>query len=545
MSGQTISAPAITAKPRRRLRFIFPAILLIVMVGTFLIYPIGSRLEVEPEALVNTMMMGNMAFMLCVFLMLVWFFGFSGFRWYTRIIGLIMLISIATVAVASVRKVEFTGEMKPIFVYRWHPDAAAEFNKYLSERTDHKDLPSINLSVDPIGDFPRYRGLNADGIVLLRKLDTDWKEKPPKILWEHPCGGGYSGFAVAGNVAITLEQRFQDEAVVCYDRATGRERWEYKYAALFSRSEPMGGDGPRATPTIDGGEVFSLGANGRLVCLDGTNGKEKWKADIFEDAGAKNIDWAMSGSPLVVGNLVILNPGINPADNVHKALAAYDRVTGKPVWQNGDQPAGYSSPYLATVAGMEQILLFDANGLAGFDPKTGKELWRYEWKTMMGMNIIQPVVLDGDRIFIASDPKGCALVKVSRQGDDFKVAELWQNRRLGMKFSNPIAVKDSIYGISYDHMICIDVNTGKARWKGEDAEYGGGQLLLVGDVFIVTEERKGEVALVAANPDKYEELARIPVLDGKTWNTPALAGNQLFYRNHKKMGCLELPLAGK
>jgi outer membrane protein assembly factor BamB len=544
MSQQLTSAPVAARKPRRLWRFIFPAFLVLVIVAAFLIAPVGAKLGVEAETLMNVMSIGFMAIPISLILLLVWFVAFSGFRWYTRVAGLLFLAILVGAYLACVRKVEFSGEMQPISItFRWEPNEEDELEKFLSQRPKKDDSLNVDLSIDPVKDFPRYRGFNADGVVMLRNLDTNWSAHPPKTRWMHPCGGGYSGFAVAGDAAVTLEQRREDEAVVCYDRKTGDELWEYKYEDRFRRSEPMGGDGPRATPTIDGGDVFSVGANGHFVCLDGKNGKKRWSVNILEDNGAKNIEWAMSGSPLVVGNLVIVNPGIDPTDNVSKALVAYDRSTGKSVWQSGEYAAGYSSPQLATVAGVEQVLLFDTGGLAGFEPKSGKELWRHPWTTYMGMNIIQPVVIGGDRVFIGSEPTGCALLHVQRSGDGFKVEQVWMNRKLVMKFSNPIAVNGFIYGMSYGTLVCIDAETGKTRWEG--AEYGAGQLLLAGDVFVVTEEKKGEVALVAAKPDKFDELARIEVLKGKTWNTPALAGNELYFRNHKQMTCLVLPLAEK
>jgi outer membrane protein assembly factor BamB len=544
MSQQLTSAPVVAKRKRRLWRFIFPAFLLLVMISVFLIVPIGSKLGFEIGTLMDVVVTASMALPICVILLLVWFVAFSGFRWYTRVAGLFVLAILVGAYLACVRKLEFSAEMQPIAIsFRWEPNEEEEFERFRSQQPKH-ELPSLNLSIDPASDFPRYRGLNADGVVLLPNLETNWLAHPPKTRWPmHPCGGGYSGFAVAGDVAITLEQRRGDEAVVCYDRKTGDELWEYRYEARFHRSEPMGGDGPRATPTIDGGEVFSLGAEGRLVCLDGKNGKEKWSANILEDNGAKNVEWGMSGSPLVVDNLVIVNPGIDATDNVEKALVAYDRSTGKPVWQSGKYAAGYSSPQLATVAGVEQVLLFDVGGLAGFDPKTGKELWRHPWTTYMGMNIIQPVVIGGDRVFIASEPTGCALLHVQRADGAFKVEQVWLNRNIGMKFSNPIALNGFIYGLSYGKLVCIDAETGKPRWEG--AEYGAGQLLLAGNVLVVTEEKKGDLALVAAKPDGFDELAHIEVLKGKTWNTPALAGRELFMRNHKQMTCLELPLVEK
>jgi outer membrane protein assembly factor BamB len=543
MSQQLTSAPVAAKRPRRLWRFIFPAFLLLVIIGVFLIESIGLKLGFERGPLLDVVIMASMALPICLILLLLWFVAFSGFRWYTRVGGLFVLVILVGAYLACVRKLEFSGEMHPIAIsFRWEPSEEEEFDKFRSQQPKH-EVPALNLSIDPATDFPRYRGLNADGVVLLPNLETNWTAHPPKTRWMHRCGGGYSGFAVAGDVAVTLEQRRGDEAVVCYDRKTGNELWEYKYEARFHRAEPMGGDGPRATPTIDGGEVFSLGAEGRLVCLYGHNGKKKWAVDILEANGAKNVEWGMSGSPLVVDNLVIVNPGIDTTDNVEKALVAYDRSTGEPVWQSGKYAAGYSSPQLATVAGVEQVLLFDVGGLAGFDLKTGKELWRHTWTTYMGMNIIQPVVIGGDRVFIASEPTGCALLHVQRADGAFKVDQVWMNRKFLMKFSNPVALNGFIYGLCNDKLVCIDVETGQSRWEG--AEYGGGQLLLVGNVLVVTEEKKGELALVAAKPDGFDELAHIEVLKGKTWNTPALAGRELFMRNHKQMACLELPLAAK
>src|SRR5262249_4659192 len=158
--------------------------------------------------------------------------------------------------------------------------------------------------------------------------------------------------------------------------------------------------GPRATPTIAGGEVYSLGATGQLVCLEGATGRLKWSKDILEDNEAKRVTWGMTSSPLVAGDLVVVNPGVDPEHNAGRALAAYKRPTGERAWGAGTYKAGYSSPQLARLCGREQILLFDAGGLAGFDPGTGAELWRYPWETFSDMNIIQPLVLGQDRVLI-------------------------------------------------------------------------------------------------------------------------------------------------
>jgi outer membrane protein assembly factor BamB len=313
----------------------------------------------------------------------------------------------------------------------------------------------------------------------------------------------------------------------------------HAYPAIFHQSEPMGGDGPRATPTIADGDVYSLGAVGDLICLDGATGTPRWAVNILADNGARNVAWGMAGSPLVLGSVVVVNPGIDPDHNAGHAVAAYDRKTGKRVWVAGDNAAGYSSPQRARLAGADQILVFDGGGLAGLDPADGREFWRYPWITFSSMNIIQPLVLPGDRALISSEvSNGCALIEVRRSEGGWTAAPVWQNHYLGAKFSNPVTHGGHVYGLSNGILVCLDGATGARRWK--EGRFGHGQILLAGDVLLIVSE-SGELAAVAADPSGYRELGRLKVFSGKTWNTPALAGGQLFLRNHKEMVCLELP----
>lgn len=527
---------ATAAPPRRRWYLRFPVIVLF-LIGLAIVVPrVYELFDLDPGPLMYVRMIGTWVVMACVPALAVWFV-FSHYAWQTKL-GIVGGVAVAgLVGVALVREVDLTGSWAPMFHFRWEPDPAARLGQYLREAPANSVAGGADLSIGPV-DFPRYRGTNCDGVVKGVTLATDWQAQPPKLLWRHACGGGYAGCAVAGNSAITIEQRYQDEAVVCYDRATGRERWVYSYPALFHRSEPMGGDGPRATPTIHDGLVYSLGATGVLVCLD-AGGRARWKVNILDDNRAANIDWGMSGSPLIVDNLVVVNPGIDPAQNAGMALAAYDRITGKKVWAANNRQAGYSSPQLATLAGKRQILLFDAVGLGGFDPADGRQLWSHPWETMMGMNTSQPLVIGSDQVLISSElSNGAAVLRIKRDGDQFAVEEVWQNRYLASKFSNPVLHDGHIYGINYTILTSIDAATGQRRWK--DGRFGHGQVLLVGDVVLVLGEA-GDVALVAADPAAYRELARMKVFTGKTWNTPALAGNQLFVRNHREMACYELP----
>jgi outer membrane protein assembly factor BamB len=473
----------------------------------------------------------------------VWFVFFSGYRLATKFVG-VVLAGLLVYAIYQVpRRWEFAGQMTPIPIFRWEPDLQAELEDRLHQQTTAQEnrsaLSTADLAVGP-DDFPRYRGSAADGVAPPVAIHDDWSAHPPKRIWRTSVGWSYSGIAVAGKVAVTLEQRKAEEAVVCYNRADGKELWAYLQPTEFQQIPLMGGGGPRSTPTIADGDVYSLGAKGHLACLDGTNGKPRWSVNVVADNGAKVVDWGMTSSPLVVGNLVVVNAGIDPNKNQKQAVAAYDRKTGKKVWAAGEYAAGYSSPMLANLDGVEQIILFDAGGVAGIAIADGKELWRYPWTTFSNMNIIQPLVLPGNRVFISSEPtNGAALLHINKADSGWTVAPVWTSKAMGARFANPVYHAGHIYGLSNGFLVCLDAQTGKRLWKGE--RFDSGQLLVTSDTLLVQTERTGELVAVAADPADYRELGRIQVLQGtRTWNTFALAGTRLYMRNHEEMACLEL-----
>ena len=538
----TSATSSATPLPTRRRRWWMPIVAIAIPVVMFFVVRICFEYELVPDAQMPLATAFFFSLPLALLILAIWWLFLSGFGWATKLFVVLLAVALPFGFTRIVRHVEFTGRMTPRFNFIWEHDPDEDFEHHLqaTATTSTDGMPPITLAIGAT-DFARYRGPNGDGVTQSGPLAPDWTTLATKALWRQKCGGGYSGFAVAGNVAVTLEQRRQEEAVVCYDRATGKQRWQFTHPALFKQTPNMGGNGPRSTPTIADGDVYSLGAMGDFVCLDGATGKPRWQVNILKDNDAQNVMWGMTGSPLIVGGNVIVNPGVNPANNVGKAVAAYDRKTGAKVWAAGDKPAGYSSPQLAKLAGIDVILLFDGGGLVALNPENGKEEWRHEWKTFSDMNIVQPLVLSGDRVFISSESaNGGVMLKLDRNRNGWVKSELWQNRNLYSRFANPVAHEGHIYGLCNGALTCVDDKTGKRLWK--DGEYGSGQLLLAGDVLIVCSEA-GDIATVAADPTGYRELGRQTVFTQKTWNTPALAGNQLFVRNHYEMACLELPAA--
>ncbi|MCH8981343.1 PQQ-binding-like beta-propeller repeat protein, partial [candidate division KSB1 bacterium] len=222
------------------------------------------------------------------------------------------------------------------------------------------------------------------------------------------------------------------------------------------------------------------------------------------------------------------------------SLIAYHKDSGEQLWSSGDDQAGYSSPLIATIAGVRQILIFNWEYVAAHNPKTGKILWKFPW-TGDTQRVAQPVVLPEDRVFITTGyGVGSKLIKINQDTNgNLSPALLWESKRMKAKFSNVIAVGEFIYGLDDGILACIDLQEGKRQWKR--GRYGHGQMILVDNLLLITTE-KGDVVLVEPNPEQHKELARFTAIKGKTWNNPALAGPYLLVRNGQEAACYELPV---
>lgn len=406
--------------------------------------------------------------------------------------------------------------------------------------SDSIDLHSADLKTTTPHDFPSFRGADRSGIIKGVALSRDWDRRPPKQLWRHPVGLGWSSFAVVNNYCVTQEQHGEFETVVCYELRTGRPCWEHHDRASLWAVE--GGHGPRATPTIHGGRVYAVGATGILNCLEGSTGHRLWSVNILEDNDVQNCLFGMAGSPLIVEPYVIVSPG-----GQGSSIVAYDQLTGKKIWANGSGQASYSSPQYADVCGEPQVLIFDGEGIDGHSLAGGTRRWRHPWVSNPAEknNVCQPVVIDDDltdestRVFIASGyGQGCILLEVQRNGEQFSVRELWTNRNLKAKFSSVVTRDGYIYGLDERILVCLDLASGKRAWK--QGRYGFGQLMLVGNLLLIQAE-SGDIALVDAASDGYREFDRIAALNGRTWNHPVLAGHFLLVRNDREAICYELP----
>ena len=470
--------------------------------------------------------------------MMVWWLVFSGFRLRTRLVTLVMVTVLgAGTMVLSVKKVTFEGDMRPHFRFIWDPPSQSEQSQeWLAEYAPSHASPvedSVIIEVTN-ADWPHYCGSNGDRVIDEPVCSFDWKTNPPKELWRHPVGDAWSSFAVVGTRLFTQEQRGPMECVVCYDADSGLELWRREDAARYDTAQ--GATGPRATPTVTGEAVFSLGASGILCALNPISGSLLWQRNICTDAGSDMVEWGMSGSPLIYDQTVIVDAG----GKQNKAVIAYDRKSGDVVWASCSHKAGYTSPRLEHIGDSLQLLIFHGDGLAGLEPATGKKLWEYPWTNQYKINVAQPMRF-GTEIFISSGyDSGCVMLDPVTLSDG-KPREVWPpNKNLKLKFNEAVKVGDHVYGLDDGILACVNVRTGERTWKGGRYRYG--QILLWAEKLIVQAEA-GYVAVVEARPERFTEVARLNALNDRTWNVPVVNRGRLYVRNAAEAACYQLPMA--
>jgi outer membrane protein assembly factor BamB len=455
-----------------------------------------------------------------VLLLLIWWLLFSRSSMRVRF----AVFAICALPFALFRHRGMTGDFLPIFEFRFAKRAAPAMTG------------SGSLTAGSRADYPQIFGPNRDTRIDGTTLDPDWEKRPPEILWCKPVGSAWAGFAIVGNRALTLEQQGEEECVTCYDINTGNLLWKTPNAGHYNTA--IAGEGPRTVPTVIGNRVYTLGATGTLRCLDLESGKPLWTCELTTDADVAIPMWGFASSPLVHEGKVIVSAGGTDG----RSLLAYDAVTGEPAWKGGSRAINYSSPFLVTLAGRPQIVMFNTMAITAHDPATGAVLWEHPWGKEMP-NVARPIVVGENRILFSSGyGVGSALLEIA-PGADGKLAasEVWKTIRFQAKFSNPAERGGFVYGVSDGIFACLDLKDGTVKWK--NGRYGHGQGLLVGEHYLQMTELPGEIVLLRPTPEGSNELARFRVFDAKTWNPIALSGDLLLVRNDREAACIRLPLA--
>jgi outer membrane protein assembly factor BamB len=490
-------------------------------------------------------------------LLVLWLLLASGLRARTRLAGFAAILGVCGAAAGTFRIQGVTGDLVPILAPRWSAQPGAVSSEpppspparpapsstpVAAPRAGKPASPGIvepNASVEegPRGasaDYPQFLGPNRDGVLPGPRLARDWGARPPRALWRHSVGAGWSGFAVARGLAVTQEQQGEQEEVVAYDAGTGDLRWRHSDHARYDTV--IAGIGPRATPTIVNERVYTMGATGILNALRLRDGRLLWSRRVLEENGAENPSWGTSGSPLLDEDRVVVSAG-GPEG---RSLVAYRADTGEPLWSFGHDRQSYSSPTSATLAGRRQILIFNQESVAAHDATTGALLWEQPWSKEQP-NVAQPLPIGDDRVlFSAGYGVGSKLYQVGAASDGSLAARLvWESPRLKAKFTNLVIHEGFVYGLDDGVLTCLDPSDGQRRWR--EGRYGHGQVILVGGLLLVGTE-DGQIVLVEPSPQGRKELTRFTTFEGKTWNPPALAGNRLYVRTDREAAAYELPV---
>ncbi|MDB5389908.1 MAG: hypothetical protein JWM11_5554 [Planctomycetaceae bacterium] len=402
-------------------------------------------------------------------------------------------------------------------------------------------------------DWPQWRGPRSDSSWYGPELPEKWPEGGLKAAWTKPVGGGYGGIAVSGSRLYVMDRQKgppEVERVLCFDTETGDEIWNMTYPVQYKNLDY--GNGPRATPTVYDGKVYSFGALGHAYCLDAENGKSLWSKDPQVDYRVKLPEWGLAASPVIFDQFVVLHPGAEPDG----CLIAFDRITGKEVWRSGKDPAGYCTPILADTPSGTQLILWSPEHILGFDPRTGHQNWNVPYKVTYGVSIATPIYQEG-LVFVGGYWEGSKAIRLGKTASEANL-EWSESKNLRGLMSPPLYRQGLVYLLDKQYgLTCFELATGKKLWDDKNTLTPRGRNPQASLVWLDREpvnadksgnaqsdrvialNSEGELILARLTRDGYRESARTKIIE-PTWAHPAFAGNRVFARNDTTLVCVEL-----
>ena len=401
-------------------------------------------------------------------------------------------------------------------------------------------LLGFNSEASAASDWPQLLGPTRNGIYHGNALAATWPKEGPRVVWRKDVGEGFSGSVVSDDKLILFHRHGNREIVECLSTAKGERLWSYDYPTSY-RDDFGFDEGPRGTPTIDSGKVYTFGAQSVLHCLELKSGKKIWSVDAKKDFAADKGFFGPACSPLVEGNAVILHlGGKNGA-----GIAAFDKAKGDLLWQATDHEAGYSSPVSATFNSKRHALCFTRNGLVALNPTNGHVFFDFPWRARMhaSVNAAVPLVVEGLIFLSASYDTGAILLRFKESRPE----KVWAGDDiLSAHYATPVYYEGFLYGVDGradpgfhppPTLRCVEWKTGEIRWMKEGL--GAGCVILAGDQLLLLNDR-GELILASANPLAFKEMARAQILSREVRAHPALANGFLYARSKKQLVCVDL-----
>ncbi len=385
-------------------------------------------------------------------------------------------------------------------------------------------------------DWPQHLGPLRNSTYTGKDVAATWTEGGPKTVWKHAIGEGYSAPVVAGDTLLVFHRRDDQEEILALDAGSGEERWSFAYASNYKDRYGFN-NGPRATPTVDAGRVYALGAGGILHAVDTKDGRKLWRVDVHGKFNVPQGFFGAACSPLVEKDLVLLNAGGDDGNSI----VALDSATGELRWKAGDHEASYSSPVGATIAGERHVFFFTRHGLVDVDPTDGRIRDQFKWRARLhaSVNAATPIVV-ADHVFIsASYRTGGVVSRVTASG----LEKVWSGDEiLSNHYLTSVARDGFLYGLdgrqeSTPRLRCVEFATGEVRWTAD--RFGSGSVTLAGsDLLFVMES--GELRRVAADPAGYNLKQSAKILPGEVRAYTALAYGRLYARDGSRLVCVDL-----
>ena len=373
-------------------------------------------------------------------------------------------------------------------------------------------------------DWPQFRGPQQNGVSGEKGLLRSWPESGPKVLWKKPIGSGFSTVAVVGDALYTMAVEGESEMAYRLRAADGEVVWRVPVGPVFPE---IFGNGPRSTPTVEGDVVYMLSAAGRLHALKTQDGSRLWEMDLVKELGSSTPDRGFAPSPLVDGDLLLLEAGGTEG----RAVVALDKKTGKVRWSALNGAAGYTTPLAVTIDGVRQyVFVRSAEGDVVSLLPDGKVHWQYSWKPGA---IASPLFLPPSRIFAsATDDIGAVLLEIGKADGKATVREVWKNRLMRNHFSSSVLYEGHIYGFDNASLKCMVAETGEQKWVQRG--YGKGSLIAADGLLYILSDQ-GQLILAEATPEGFHEKGKVQVLEGRSWTAPVLSHGRLYLRNDKEM----------
>ncbi|MEO1619014.1 MAG: PQQ-binding-like beta-propeller repeat protein [Planctomycetota bacterium] len=473
--------------------------------------------------------------------------AWSGHPWRVPIV----VVGLGIAAAVCFRIDGFSGEMIPQIRFRFAQQPRFELKEVSGEPDVLTQIPDGDEAATDIADdqSPQFLGPNRNGVYDRRRFSIPSSSDEVEVLWNQGIGEGWSSFAVADGQAITLEQRDDQECLTCYRLSDGELLWVVKHTGYHQH--PLGGVGPRSTPTINGRFVYATTPTGQLWCVDREDGSVIWEKDLLELAGwdqptfESTAPWGYSISPLLTNGLCIVALGGPLGLETSASLIAFSSEDGEEVWRNGTDQLSYASPMRMRLGGVAQVVSVNEASVTGHAILSGETLWTVDWpgSTNTGANCAAAMAFGDNRLVVGKGYGGGSLaIEVTKSEDDWQTQDLWTSSRvLKTKFNHTCVLGNVGFGISNGLLQAVELSEANAYWtQPRRSRAAEGHVVLVEDTLLVQDEA-GDVVFVDAETSAYNERLRLEALSSKTWNIPTVAGRHVLVRNDRQAICFRLP----